>query len=61
MYLFGYPKWVEYHDLYYNSESTPDSIFVDLDLFSSALDDVFWNRAPSNDGTDTQSQTMGDG
>ena len=46
LYLFGYPQWVEYHHLYYTSNSAPDSMFLDLlDLFPDALNDVFQNRA----------------
>lgn len=53
MYLFGYPQWVEYHHLYYTSNSALDSMFVDLlELFSDALNDVFRNRA-SDDAMET--------
>lgn len=48
MYLFGFPQWVDYHHLYYSSDSTPDRLHVDLDQFLEALDDLF--RGETNAG-----------
>lgn len=45
MYLYGFPEWVEYHHLYYTSDSTRDLLRVDLDLFVEALDDLFRDGA----------------
>jgi Glycosyltransferase 61 len=43
MYLYGFPKWVDYHHLYYTSYSTSQRMSVDVKHFVQALEDMFKN------------------
>ena len=45
MYLFGFPRWVNYHHMYYTNDSTPDLLYVEVALFLEALDDLFRDDA----------------
>jgi hypothetical protein len=54
MYLYGFPKWVDYHHIYYTSYSTSQRMSVDVHLFVQALDNIFTNEpSPSTSSRTT--------
>ena len=59
MYLFGFPQWLEYHHLYYTSDSTKESLHIDLQMFSEALDSLFRHEVSNEVSNEVFGQLRG--